>query len=521
MTSAIGSPASLPEAVAPVAPTPPAVGQPAWNARIAIGLAGILVAAMMSGLNNRVGSLTLVDMAGARGLAADDAHLLQTVYAAAELAAMPIAAWFATTLSLRRFHMGITLAFMLCAVLLPLAPSFSWLVVLRTVQGLAGGAMIPVLMSAALRFLPGPVKLQGLGFYSLTATFSPNLALWLAATWTDGFHDWRLTFWQVIPVGFIVLAAIWWGIPKDPAKPERFREMNVTGLICGPLGLALLAYVLDEGQRLDWLHSTSISGLLIASLALIGAFLISEWFHPAPFIRLQLLVRRNYHLGFPIFIGILVVSVASALLPALQLAEVQRFRPQQIAPIGLIISLPQLVLAPLVSWLLYRKWVDARHVVAIGLLLIAASCWLGASLDSEWMVEQFWTVQLLQMIGQPLAVVAFLYLAIGITAPAEGPYMSGLINTLKTIGSMGGAVLIEHLVHIGVAAHMRAMIDRAGRIGEIAAAGDVLGRFEPQAITLAITDIYLMAAALALLLIPPTLLLTHVPAPSVPKQSKD
>ncbi|WP_206244544.1 MFS transporter [Novosphingobium terrae] len=505
-------------AVALEAPPKPAPSPaPVWNLRIATGLGGVLLAAMMSGLNDRVGGLALADIAGARGLATDDAHLLSTIYEGAQLAAMPVASWLAGTFSLRRFHLAITGVFLLCAVLLPLAPDLGWMMGLRAVQGLAGGAMIPLLMSAALRFLPPAIKLQGLGFYSLTATFSPNLALWLAATWIDGLGDWRLAYWQVIPAALAVLWAIWWGLPQDPLRLERLREMDLPALLAGPSGLMLLAFALEEGERLDWFHSPLIAGSFTAGLALIALFLVSEWFHPAPFVKLQLMGRRNYGLGMPVFLAMLVVIIAAALLPAVQLGEAQGFRPQQIAPIGLIIALPQLALAPLVSWLLYRRWVDARQVMALGLLLIGLSCWIASGVTGDWMVRQFWLAQALQTLGQPLSVVAFLYLAVGVIGPAEAPYVSGLINTLKTLASVIGAVLVERLLLVSASAHLRGFADRAGMLGDHAP-----GLFEQvhaQSATLAVADAYRAAALLALLLIPPTLCLTYVAPPAPP--SKD
>jgi DHA2 family multidrug resistance protein len=503
---------AAPAAAAP----PPAPVAPVWNLRLATGLGGILLAAMMSGLNDRVTGVTLTDIAGARGLAGDDAHLLGTIYAATQLAAMPVASWFAATFSLRRFHIAITLVFLGCALLLPLAPNFAWLLALRAVQGLAGGAMIPLLMGAALRFLPAAIKLQGLGFYSLTATFSPNLALWFAANWMDGWDDWRLTYWQVIPVGLVVLAMVSWGIPQDPVRTERLREIDAPALATGPLGLMLLAFVAEEGERLDWFHSPLILGAALASGALIAAFALSEWHHPQPFMKLQMLARRNFWLGLPLFVGILIVVVASALLPAAHLAEVQRFRPLQIAPIGLIISLPQIVLAPLVSALLYQRWVDARHAIAAGLALIALSCWLGSQVTDAWMVREFWLAQSCQMIGQPLAVVPFLYVSVStLTSPAEGALYAGLINTLKTLASVGGAALVERLLVTGTAAHLSVLADRAGRLGQ----HELPALSEVQAVTFAIADAYQLAAVFAALLILPTLALKHVPPPPAAKKA--
>lgn len=487
---------------------------PVWSLRLGTGLCGILLAAMMAGLNDRVTGITLTDVAGARGLAGDDAHLLGTVYAATQLAAMPVASWFAATFSLRRFHLAITGVFMLCALLQPLAPNLGWMLAIRAVQGLAGGAMIPLLMGSALRFLPPAIKLQGLGFYSLTATFSPNLALWFAANWMDGWNDWRLTSWQVLPMGLVVLGMIFWGIPQDPVGPERLREVDGIGLATGPLGLMLLAFVAEEGERLDWFHSPLIGGAAIASAALMAAFVLSEWYHPQPFIKLQMVGRRNFALGLPLFMGILIVVIASALLPTAHLAEVQHFRPLQIAPLGLIISLPQIVLAPLVSALLYRRWVDARHVIALGLALIAISCWLGSHVTDGWMVREFRLAQVCQTVGQPLAVVPFLYVSVcTLISPAEGALYSGLINTLKTMASVLGAAIVERLLVTGTAGHLATIADRAGRL----AMPGLPPAAEAQAITGAIANAYQLAGILAALLIVPTLLLKHVPPPPAGK----
>jgi hypothetical protein len=69
----------------------PALAAPGLGLRLGTGLCGILLAAMMAGLNDRVTGITLGDFAGARGLAGDDVHLLGTVYEATQLAAMPVA----------------------------------------------------------------------------------------------------------------------------------------------------------------------------------------------------------------------------------------------------------------------------------------------------------------------------------------------------------------------------------------------------------------------------------------------
>ena len=93
----------------------PAPSAPAFTPRLAMGLVGILIAALMAGLNNRMPALALVDLQGAQGFSSDDASWLTTAYAAGELAAMPFAGWFAVTFSLRRFHLTMLSASLMCA----------------------------------------------------------------------------------------------------------------------------------------------------------------------------------------------------------------------------------------------------------------------------------------------------------------------------------------------------------------------------------------------------------------------
>src|SRR3546814_11507874 len=106
-------------ALQPTAAPPAPAAAAAPPKRAIAGLVGILIAAMMAGLNNRVGALALADVRGALGFGLDDASWLTTVYSAGEVIAMPFSAWFAITLSVRRFELWMIGACTLLAVCLP------------------------------------------------------------------------------------------------------------------------------------------------------------------------------------------------------------------------------------------------------------------------------------------------------------------------------------------------------------------------------------------------------------------
>ena len=480
------------------------------------GLLGIFIAAMMAGMNNRVGALALADLRGAGGFGFDDASWLATSYNAGELIAMPFAAWFAITLSLRRFELWMLATCAVLAALLPFIRDLDVLLAVRFVQGVASGTTIPLLMMAALKFLPPPVRLYGLALYAMTATFAPNLSLWLAGYWIDGLVDWRWIYWQSVPLALVAGLLVGWGLPREPSRPARFREANWTGMACGVPALGLLAVVLDQGGRLDWFHSPLLGAAALAAGALLALYLLSEWHHPSPFIKLQILGRRNLALGFTAFMLLLTVLMSASLLPSTHLARLHDYRPYQLASIGLAVALPQLVLGPAVALLLYRRWVDARMVFAAGLGLIALACFSGALLSAQWNREQFMLAQALQALGQPMAVVSMLFLITSVVQPLEGPYVSGAVNTLRAFGSLVGAAVVGQLMTVRGRFHGDVMIAHAALAGAVdAPEPDVLAAIiGQQALVLSVADAYRVLGVLALLLVPLVLRLTYIPAPS-------
>jgi MFS transporter, DHA2 family, multidrug resistance protein len=484
-----------------------------------VGLAGIFVAAMMAGLNNRVGALALADIRGALGFGFDDASWLATAYSAGELIAMPFSAWLAIALSVRRFQLWMLWLCMGLAAMLPFVHDLSLLYGLRFVQGFASGTMIPVLMMAALKFLPPPIRLYGLALYAMTATFAPNLSIWLAGYWTDGLRDWRWVYWQVIPLGLVAASMVAWGLPREPLQARQLRQANWFGLACGVPALGLLVIALDQGVRLDWFNSSLITLALASGLALLAVFLFTEWHHPTPFIKLQILARRNLGLGFTIFVFLLLVLTSASLLPAVHLGGIQDYRPAQMASVGLTVALPQLVLGPAVAYVLYQKWADARMVFAAGLTLIALACFAAMQLTADWNRDQFLIAQVLQAVGQPMAIVSLLFLATSVVQPQEGPYVSGTINTIRAFGSLAGAAVVVQLITERSRFHAEMLLDHAASVGtSVAQALEPLQLMRvvgQQSLLLSVADAYLVLGVVAMLLIPLVLRLARIPAPDL------
>ncbi|WP_226504560.1 MFS transporter [Pseudomonas sp. MWU16-30317] len=504
-------------------PAPPAPAPFTW--RLALGLVGVLIAALTSGINDRVTDIALIDLLGHFGLGHDQGTWISTAYAAAEVSAMLLAPWFAVTLSLRRFAIVVTLLFVTFGMLCPFAPNVASLVTLRVLQGLAGGALPPLLMTVALRFLPWHIKLYGLSAYALTATFGPNLALPLAALWTEG-ADWRLVFWEIVPAGLLGAALIAFGLPQDPVRFERFKQFDWRGALLGAGGLSMLIVALTQGERLDWLESPLIAWLLLGAAACVPLFVLNEWFHPLPIFKIQLLERRNFAYGVLTLMLFLFVGLAGSAIPTAYLTSVQGYRPLQSMPLALSIGLPQLLLAPLVATLINRNWVDARYVIATGLVLLTVACLGGAQLTDDWNRDNFYWLQAIHAVAQPMIVVPLLMLATGVIHPMEGPFASAMVNSMRGLASVLASVALENFITAREHFHSNVLLDQLGNRHSLVAplldsnTAQLAARVHRQALVLTYADAYMAVLvviallALVLLILPKRALPPQPPIPT-------
>src|SRR5476649_2984934 len=416
--------------------------EPELPLRLAIGLIGMLLASLLAILNEQVTAAALADIRGAFSIGFDDGTWLTALFEATNAATMVFAPWFGVTLTLKRFTIGAVLAVMLLGFLCPFAPNLLTLYVLRALQGVAGGCLPPMLIIVALRYLPPKVKLYGLAGYALTATFGPSLGTPLAALWTE-YVSWRMTFWQIVPLGLVSCVAIYNGLPADPTKLERFRSFNWLGFILGFPAIAMLVIGLLQGDRLDWLNSRFISTMLCGGALFFVAFLINEWFHPLPFFKLQLFGRRNFTHGLMTLGGAAFLLVSVAAIPGLYLAHIHEYRPLQTTPLSLLVAIPLLISLPAAAALLNLRQVDHRWVMAIGLSLMAVTFFMGSFVTSEWIRDNFYWLQSIQIVAQPMLIMAIL---MGITtglSPTDGPFASAMVNSLKTFAAALANGLIE------------------------------------------------------------------------------
>ncbi len=419
--------------------TPPAQPIP-W-----FGLAAVLLGTFISTLNGRLSTFGLGDIRGGVHAGFDDGAWITTAQTVAQMLVLPVAIWLGAVFGARRVLIEAALAYAVISFLEPFSPNLAMLLGLQFMGGLASGFFIPLTLSFILRGIPPRLWAYGIALYALNLELSLNISASLEGWYVDHL-SWRWIFWQNVPLALGMFACFRWGTkpePPNPAPPmpDRF------GLVTSGLGLALIYAALDQGNRLDWLNSGLIWGLLVAGVILVAAFLLHEWRFPEPFINLKVA------LGPPLprllllvaFLRLTILSTAY-LIPQF-LGVVRGFRALEVGQTLIWIAAPQLIICPLAAVMLRRM--DPRFVASVGFILISIACLTVAhGLTPVWSSDQFMLSQLLQAVGQSFALSGIIFFGILHLKPEDALTFGAAIQTARLMGGQIGTAFIVTFVRI-------------------------------------------------------------------------
>jgi MFS transporter, DHA2 family, multidrug resistance protein len=405
-----------------------------------IAVGGALLGAFLAVLNIQITNTALPYIEGGIATGGIYGTWISTAYLVGEIIVVPITDFLSRVFSVRRYLLVNTALFLLFSVLCGHAHSLSEMILYRVLQGFTGGVLIPLAFTIILSMLPPSKHAIGLAGFAITATFAPAIGPAIGGYMNDA-YGWPWVFYVNLFPGAVMLAALWYGLPKAPMQLGLLRRGDWRGIALMAIGLAALQTVLDDGNVYDWFGSPYIVKLsLIAGVAL-AVFVVLEFFTSEPVVDLRLLGRRNF--GFGTLGNFLVgfALYASAFLLPQYLAVTQGFDAEQAGEVVAWTGLPQLLVIPLVPLLMKR--IDARLLVGAGLVVFALSCFMNLWLDVDYAAPQLFWPDVTRALGQgviltPLSAVAM----VGIL-PTEAGAASGLFNMMRNLGGAIGTAAVE------------------------------------------------------------------------------
>lgn len=417
-----------------------------------VGTLGVFLGAGIVTLNARLISVGLPDLRGAMGLGIDDASWIPTSYNMALMFMGPFSVYLGGLLGPRRVLLYSATIFTLCSILLPFSPNLQTLLCLQVISGLASGTFYPLTLSYALRALPMRYVIYAIGIYSMDIVGATSIGTSLEA-WYVEYLSWHWIFWQSVVLTPLMMLCIYLSIPNPPPRSGPNPILNWRGFLYGSLALSLIYGALDQGERLDWLNSGVIVGLVATAAFLLIATVIRRWLSPNPMVNPIFLVNRNTALICACLFCFRFVLLAIALLLPAVLAVTQNYKPLQTGYVLLWLILP-LVLSGVIAARLMRRF-DNRLVFASGFTVVAIACLINAQLTSAWSGNNFIISQIVIGLGLALSFTALVGSFVqnafdtnALTSPINVLTYASFIHCIRLFGGEAGTALMQRLISV-------------------------------------------------------------------------
>src|SRR4051795_11941248 len=399
-----------------------------------------IIGAFMAVLNIQITNASLPDIQGAIGAGIDDGGWISTSYLVAEIVTIPLTGYLSRVFSLRRYLLANTLLFLIFSVACAFASSLGEMIVLRAIQGFAGGVLIPMAFTIIITMLPKARQPMGLAMFALSATFAPAIGPTIGGYLTENW-GWQYVFYINLVPGALMLTGLWLGLEPSPMRLDLLRQGDWTGIATMAIGLSALQTVLEEGNKDDWFGSPFITRLSIVAAVALALFAWIELTKERPLLNLRLLTGRNF--GFATLSNFMLGTAlyGSVFLLPLYLSQMHGYNAEQVGMVLAWTGLPQLVLIPLVPTLMKR--VDSRLLITVALGLFAASSFLDVHLDGNFAGPELFWPNLVRAVGQALVMTPLSALATSGIDPKEAGSASALFNMTRNLGGAIGIAALQ------------------------------------------------------------------------------
>ncbi|HEY2527502.1 MAG TPA: DHA2 family efflux MFS transporter permease subunit [Xanthobacteraceae bacterium] len=423
----------------------PAAASNRWLIAVLVALA-----TFMEVLDTTIANVVLNYIAGGMGVSEDEASWVVTTYLVANAISLTASSYLAQRFGRKPFFLACLTLFTVSSVLCGFAPNLKALLLLRLLQGLAGGGMVPVSQSILADAFPPEKRAQGFALFGIAVVVAPVVGPTLGGWLADNF-SWQWCFVINGPVGIATIFLISAVLKESPAAREERRRFQRQGIGFDLVGFVLIAtflgaleLALDRGLEDDWYASNFIvAAVTICALAFV---LMIPWelSRHKPLIDFRIVGTRQFGSSF------LVMLAAGAILLATtnyvpQLVQQQYGYTATWA--GLVLSPGGIVTAimmPVVGILSTK--VQPRTLIAVGAAITAFAMYDMTRITGD---TDFWFFAVSRIylgVGLPLIFLPVISASYAGVPANKTDLASALINAARNTGGSIGISLANNIL---------------------------------------------------------------------------
>jgi MFS transporter, DHA2 family, multidrug resistance protein len=406
----------------------------------------VMTAALMGALDMSIVNVALPHIRGTLGASVEEIAWVATAYMLSNIITMPVVALFSSRFGRKRFYMFSVTLFTFSSMLCGLSWDLTSMVAFRILQGIGGGALIPLAQAILRETFPPKEQAKAMGFYGLGIILGPAFAPTLGGWLTDN-YSWPWIFYINVPVGVMNVLLIMRFIVDPPYLVRGKGKIDFPGLFLMSIGLGALQIMLEKGNQKDWFASHFIIYLAVAACLGLLFFVIRELTTNTPAVDLRILKDRNFSSG-TFLASILSAGLFSSLfiLP-LFLQQLLGYPAFDSGIAMMPRSVAMAVVMPAMGRLYNRA--GPKLLIALGLFMNAVSFFQFSRLS---LVAGYWDIfipQVLQGVGSGFI---FVSLSTAVLSTIEKPLItaaSGLYNVIRHVFATVGIALAATLITRG------------------------------------------------------------------------
>ncbi|EJS69159.1 MFS transporter [Bacillus cereus] len=260
------------------------------NNKLGFVVAGLLLGILMASMDNTIVVTAMGTIVGDLG-GLENFVWVVSAYMVAEMAGMPIFGKLSDMYGRKRFFIFGLIVFMIGSALCGTAENITQLGIYRAIQGIGGGALVPIAFTIVFDIFP-PEKRGKMGglfgaVFGLSSIFGPLLGAYI----TD-YISWHWVFYINLPLG--VLALIFITFFYKESRVHRKQKIDWFGAITLVGAVVSLMFALElGGQKYDW-DSNFILSLFGGFAILIIAFIFIERKVEEPIISFEMFKQRLF-----------------------------------------------------------------------------------------------------------------------------------------------------------------------------------------------------------------------------------
>ncbi|CCY23627.1 drug resistance transporter EmrB/QacA subfamily [Brachyspira sp. CAG:484] len=342
-------------------------------------------------------------IAGFYGATQYEANTVITCYIISGGLMLPVTGYLVRTIGKKLLMYYSIWIFCIGCLLCLLAPNFQALIAARVVQGIGSGCILPLCQTILLEVFPEEQRGVAMGLFGVAAMFSPLAGPFLGGYLTDN-YSWQWIFIMNIPMCMLSFLLVKLFVPSDkPEKQKYNKKFDIVGYSSIVVAMACMQIVLDKGQQWNWFDTTWIcwlTGICIFSFVL---FYVWELEYKYPVIDIRVFKDRNFMFGTLASSFINVMLYSTLLLVPMFVQSLLGYSPSMsgltMFPRAIICLIGLIVVGEI------SRFVEARLLATIGLLIMAVSVLMLTQMNTASSMESVILPNILLCIGVPTAFV--------------------------------------------------------------------------------------------------------------------